>query len=137
MGIGATRQFAQAIRGLMTRRDDRTAFVNQQTRQCVMDANRVQVLRLIEHCIRLNQHESRKKRARAGHECRAAELREGVMKAVGGDDVMARLGAAIEAHDQWRFAAPREEIDDRSFSAIAEGEIDDEDRVLIRRHSGD
>ena len=50
---------------------------------------------------------------------------------VGGDDVVAGLGAAVEADDGGGLAAAGEEVDEGAFTAIAEGEVDDEDGAAV------
>src|ERR1700722_6553465 len=55
------------------------------------------------------------------------------MPAVGEDDVVPRLWAAVEADDQIRFMHAGEVIDHRPLTGIAEAEVDDQDGRFAHR----
>ncbi len=60
----------------------------------------------------------------AVYEGARAELGERVVTAIGGDDVVAGLGTAVEADDQARVAVPHQEVDDRALARISKPQID-------------
>ncbi len=61
-----------------------------------------------------------------GHEAARTQLREGVVTAVRGDDVVPGLSAAVEAHHQPRLALAHEKVGDRPLARIPETEVDDD-----------
>ena len=47
------------------------------------------------------------------------------------DHVVARLGAAIEAHDEPGARAADQVVGEQAFTGVAEPEIDDDERALF------
>ena len=94
----AAGDLAEAVGGLVQRRDDHAAASIISRASASRTPTAAGGL-LVEQGVRLDQHEARQERPHAGDERARAELGERVVPAVGGDDVVRRLGAAVEADD--------------------------------------
>src|ERR1039458_335853 len=82
LSFTAARPFEQPTVGSLKWRDDDAAFVDGQPIKCVIDTDLAEMLLFRRHVQRADQHETREMR-RGPCERAAAELREGVMTAVG------------------------------------------------------
>ena len=86
---------------------------------------------------RVHQHEPGQVGGHAGVNVPGAELGERVVPPVGGDDVVRRLRAAVEADhrvDRLPAVAGAEPVDDGALAGVAEAEVDDDD--VTGRHEG-
>ena len=92
---------------------------------------------LVEQRIRLEQHETGQKCPYAGDEGGTSELRERVVPAVVGYDIVRGLRTAVESNDCMRASLAGQEIDDRALAAVAEREVDDHDGVTVTHVKGD
>jgi hypothetical protein len=123
----AAGQLAQAIGSLMDGRDYHAPLVNRQSLPDAVAADPLQMGGLVQHRVRLDQHEPREKRAdpRPGQRS-AAELGKGMVPAIGRNNIVPRLRSAVESDNGANIAAAGQIVDDRPFAAIAVSETDDD-----------
>ena len=111
------------VGGLVIGRDEQGVAVHGEPVERVGDARRGQVGGLGGQRQRIDKDEARQVRPHPGGEAARAELREGVMPSVRGQDVVRRLRAAVEPdHRAGRVRAARiaQEVDDRPLALVPE-----------------
>lgn len=125
VGCGSAGQLPEAARSLVEGGVHATAWIDEQARQGVGNAPGGQPFRLHLKGRGVHHHRMRQHGGHAALEAAGSELRKGVMASVGQHDVMAGLGAAIEAHDGVGPKAAAEVIDEETLSAVPEAQPED------------
>nr|WP_276602956.1 hypothetical protein [Nannocystis pusilla] len=123
-------QLLDAAEQAVERGDDGAAAIDDEVGPRIDEAGRLQGLGLAGQRQRLDEHEAAEAAAGPGERA-GAELGEAVDAPRGGDDVVGRLRAAVEAgHQRPAPAGPHagERVDDGALALVAEAEAEDGDR---------
>ncbi|KFB72565.1 MAG: hypothetical protein AW09_002243 [Candidatus Accumulibacter phosphatis] len=126
---GTTRQLAQTTGGLMKRRIDPTAPIDEQARQAIIDAHRLQPGMLDQKRAGMDDHRIGENGRHSRHQRPGSELREGMLPAVGQDDVVSGLRAAVETDDRVYLPAPAEGVGKHALATIAETQTEQGDQA--------
>jgi hypothetical protein len=129
--ICPARDLAQAIGGLVAGRDHERLLADGHARERIVNALGRERRDLLDHRRRMKAHVTRQERAHVRREAAGAHLRERVMPSIGQHHVVARLRAAVEAHDDVGSRLPHEVIGGEPLARIAEAEIDDGERAEL------
>ena len=124
--------FLDAVGCLLKGCGDQCIAVDAQARKGVVDSQRLQVSLFGKHGEWMQHHEARKMRPRAGDEGPAAELGEGVVPAIGRDDVVRSLRSAVVADDCVSAGLAGQVIDDAPLAGVSVTQVGDQDGLTSR-----
>src|SRR5690606_5978772 len=122
----------QAIERLMKGGDDPRPAADPHPREDLSPVHTIEAAGLVEQARGMGHHVPRQEGADAVREAPGAELREGVVMALGSDDVVTRLRAPVVPDHQARAGAPHQRIGHQALSGVAEPEVTDHEGAWTR-----